>query len=167
MSEYVIDNRYRCSLYHATCVTVCNSLLFITAHQREGNVFIQVCLSTGGSNMTIIQDALDHPPLPPPPDMGPHWTGTPPPPDMDLTGQGPPTSDIWWPSLETCSNLFTSGLPPTSAYIWWPLKYVRSALVSRRYASYWNAFLFYSVTTAYFLKMSFSEILIDVTRVTR
>ena len=41
----------------------------------------------------------------------------------DLTGQGLPqpylpASDIWWPSLETCSNLFTS------VNIWWLLKEV-------------------------------------------
>ena len=128
MSEYVIDNRYRCSLYHATCVTVCNSLLFITAHQREGNVFIQVCLSTGGSNMTIIQDALDPPsPVPstrygtfldrdtPASRHGPHWTGTP----LLVTYGG-----HHWRPVQTCSLQDCS---PTSAFIWWPLKYVRSA----------------------------------------
>ena len=48
---------------------------------------------------------------PPHPSMGPH--GTP---------------DIWWPSLETCSNLFTWG-PQPRADNWWRLlkKYVRSA----------------------------------------
>ena len=50
--------------------------------------------------VTITHDALDlivHGPLAPPHlDRGPHWTGT------------NPASDIWWPSLETCSNVFTS-----------------------------------------------------------
>ena len=31
---------------------------------------------------------------------------------LGLTVQGPLTSDIWWTSLETCSNLFTSGHLP-------------------------------------------------------
>ena len=44
--------------------------------------------------------------------IGPHHLGTP-----SLTGphsyMAPafPASDIWWPRLETCSNLFTWGLP--------------------------------------------------------
>ena len=40
-----------------------------------------------------------------------------------------PASDIWWSSLETCSNLFTAGPPsPTGTDIWWwPLKQVRLA----------------------------------------
>ena len=50
--------------------------------------------------VTITHDALDlivHGPLAPPHlDRGPHWTGT------------NPASDILWPSLETCSNVFTS-----------------------------------------------------------
>ena len=33
----------------------------------------------------------------------------------------PPASDIWWPSLEICSNLLIWGLPPlTIPSIWWP-----------------------------------------------
>ena len=50
-------------------------------------------------------------------DMMPHWTGT-------------PASDIWWPSLENCSNLFTSGRTPTGADIWSLLKHIRSAQAS-------------------------------------
>ena len=45
-----------------------------------------------------------------PPDMGPHCKETP-----------PTASDIWWPSLKTCSKLFTSGHPPlvlTSGGYW-------------------------------------------------
>ena len=53
--------------------------------------------------------------------MGPHCTGTLPP------------SDIWWPSVETSPNLFTSGPPcppsPAGADIWWLLKHMRSAQV--------------------------------------
>ena len=36
----------------------------------------------------------------------------------------PPASDIWWPSLETCSYQDT---PPIGADIWWLLKHVQSA----------------------------------------
>ena len=49
------------------------------------------------------------------------------------------TSDIWWPSLETCSNLLIwepSSSPGTD--IWW-LKHLW--LVSRWYACYWNTFV--------------------------
>ena len=45
------------------------------------------------------------------------------------------TKDIWWSSLETCSNLYGT----TCTDIWWPLKHVR--LASGRYAFYQNAFL--------------------------
>ena len=51
----------------------------------------------------------------------------------------PPCSDIWWPSLETCSNLFTWGSLPPCTDIWWLLKDMQ--LASGQYASYWNAFL--------------------------
>ena len=37
---------------------------------------------------------------------------------------GSPTSDIWWPSLETCS---THSL--TSAVIWWLLKYILPSIM--------------------------------------
>ena len=75
-------------------------------------------------------------------DIGPHFTGTPPAqtPGLDPTIQWLPASDIWWPSLETCSNLFTWWSFPPSTYIWWLLKHVQ--LASGWYASYWNAFLF-------------------------
>ena len=79
-----------------------------------------VCLFIGeGSHVTIIHDALDPTIqwLPP----GPHCTGTPSP--------VPPRSDIWWPRLEACSNLFT-WKRPTSGNIWWLLKHVLST--SRR-----------------------------------
>ena len=93
---------------------------------REGNVFSRICLSRGVDIGTALH--------PPPPDMGP-------------PGPGSPASDIWWPSLEICSNLFiephcTGLLSPTSTDIWWPLKYIR--LASGRYASLWNAFLLFN-----------------------
>ena len=60
-----------------------------------------------------------------PSDMGPHRTGHLPgfgaPQQCNLTEQRRPASDIWWPSLETFSNLFTSGTP--SVDIWWLLKH--------------------------------------------
>ena len=71
----------------------------------------------GGSQITISNDALEltvQAPslLTPPPDMGPHWTGSPtqlhPLLDMEPHWKGISlASDIWWPSLETCLNLFT------------------------------------------------------------
>ena len=56
-------------------------------------------------------------------------------------GPVPPASDIWWPLLETCLNLFTRGPHPhpISSDIRWSLKHIR--FTSGRYASYWNAFL--------------------------
>ena len=58
---------------------------------------------------------------------------------FDLTVQEfPPANDIWWPSLETYSNLFTS-VPPTSADICWQqLKHLRLLQVGS--SSYWNVF---------------------------
>ena len=40
-------------------------------------------------------------------------------PMMDLTSlyKAPPASDIWWPRLETCSNLFTWKHPPPPALL--------------------------------------------------
>ena len=45
-----------------------------------------------------------------------------------------PGSDIWWSRLETCSNRFTWGLHPC---------YLVAVVGSGRYASYWNAFLYF------------------------
>ena len=47
------------------------------------------------------------------PNMGPHCLGLP----------EPPASDIWWPSLEACSILFTSR--PLSADTWWLLNHIQ------------------------------------------
>ena len=54
------------------------------------------------------------------------------------------TSDIWWPSLETCSNLFTSGHPRsllTPGGYW-------SAYGHRKWAapSHWNVFLLINIS---------------------
>ena len=67
----------------------------------EGNVFTHVCLSVHrgeGLHLTVAHDVLDFPLQAPTSDMGPQ--------------SQPPTSDTLWPSLETCSNLFTWGCPP-------------------------------------------------------
>ena len=91
---------------------------------QDGNVFSRVCLFTGGSHVTITHcigphcTGAFHPPIPQP---CPHPFKT-----WDLTVHTP-ANDIWWPSLETCSSLFTSELPPsTSADTWWLLRHVRS-----------------------------------------
>ena len=97
---------------------------------REDNVFTRVCLSInsrGESHVTIIHDSLDLTVQLPPPHIGPHWTGT-------------PVSDIWWPSLGACSNLFTSGHPPVLTSGGYSSTTVGA---SGQYASYWNVFLFY------------------------
>ena len=66
---------------------------------------ISICLYMGGVHVTITHDVLDLTVQSP-------W---PPPLDRD-----PLASDIWWPSLEACSNLFTSGplLVLTSGGYW-------------------------------------------------
>ena len=45
---------------------------------------------------------------------------------LNMAPVPPPASDIWWPSLETCSSLFTF---PTRADIWWLFKQVWSVQV--------------------------------------
>ena len=75
--------------------------------------------------------------------------------ELDLTVQGPlprplhtwyltvqghlPASDIWGPSVETCSNLFAS--VPAPLHQCWHLVDIES-YTSGQYASYRNAFLF-------------------------
>ena len=96
----------------------------------EGNVFSCICPSFcpwGGGPMWLITmmhwTSLHWAPHSPHPNMKPHWTGTLsalPPGHGTSLDQDPwphsPAKDIWWPSLETCSNLFTSG--PPGAGIW-------------------------------------------------
>ena len=120
---------------------------------RESNVFMHVCLSRG-THVTISYDAFGltvqgTPPSPAevPSDMGPQAPHLHP---------GSPASDIWWPPLETCSNLFTSGSTPTVH--WADISLGRQPLgrhppgstppdghCSGWYASYRNAFLFHTV----------------------
>ena len=57
----------------------------------------EIMFSHRGSHVAIIHNALD---------LTVHGIS------LDRDPQ-PPASDIWWPSQETCSNLFTSGSPPT------------------------------------------------------
>ena len=85
----------------------------------ECNVFTHVCLFIRGGSL------CNHYPW----CIGPHCT-TPsqpsqaPPPKISHHQiwdplASPPTGDIWWPSLETCSNVFIWGRPqPTSTDIW-------------------------------------------------
>ena len=61
----------------------------------------------------------------------------------------PPASDIWWPSLETCSNLFISGCPHPQEWHLVLAIGAHTVSASDQYACYLNAFLFlmlFSVT---------------------
>ena len=88
----------------------------------EGNVFSRVCVHRGipmwplpMMYLTLLYRAAS--PQPCPMDIKNGWPW-------------PPTSYIWRPSLETCSNLFTWGPPsPTSTDNWWPPKHVRLAFL--------------------------------------
>ena len=62
-----------------------------------------------------------------------------------VQGPRPPPSDIWWPRQETCSNLFTSGHPTPTPPVLTFDGYWSSCTVSAsgRYASSWNALLFW------------------------
>ena len=97
----------------------------------EGNFFSHVCLSVHRvPHVTITHDALD-------------LTVQGLTPSVEVTS--PSISDIWWPWLETCSNLFTwgshcPGSTPVLTSCGWLLKHVQ--WVSRWY---WNAFLFYFI----------------------
>ena len=94
----------------------------------------RVCLSTGGSHVTIIHAALDltvQTPLAP--SSPRHETRDPFP-----WPQPPPTSDIWWPSQETLFFRPHCIAPPK-----WQLVTIERVTVSASgwYASYYNAFL--------------------------
>ena len=41
----------------------------------------------------------------------------------------PPVSDIWWPSMETCSNLFILGSPTSVHILWWSTYSLRKQAV--------------------------------------
>ena len=91
-----------------------------TAHQLFAKWCVCVCVYRGGDPVWPL-------PMMPPPRP---WS---------------PASDIWWPSLDICSSLFTSRTPPPN---WcWHLVAVEADTLSTpgRYASYWNAFLLVNV----------------------
>ena len=102
---------------------------------REGNVFVRVYLSTGG-HVTITHDALDLTIQDPPPGLGSgsdpsrHGISRPTqlPQTCDLLAL-PPVSDIWWPSMETCSNLFILGSPTSVHILWWSTYSLRKQAV--------------------------------------
>ena len=83
---------------------------FVTARQRSwGKVmfsFVSVC-SQGGPHVTITIWCI-----------GPHYAGTPgsTPPPGHQTWDPPSATDIWWPSLETCSKLFIWNLRTPNWY---------------------------------------------------
>ena len=130
---------------------------YITDRKRkfqEGNVFSRVCLQfcLGGefhvtiahdsSDLTIQELHLSVPLCKEPPSPLQSCPSSPLQSCPSLSLQSCPSlaNDIWWPTQETCWNLFTLGPPPlvlTSAGYW--STYGRSP--SGRYASYWNAFL--------------------------
>ena len=97
---------------------------------REGNLFSHVCmcacLFTMGSHVTITHDVLNIPVQEPQ-----SWTW-----DLNLQSS---SSDIMWPGLESCSNLFTWG----PCHQCWHLGVIEACMVgaSGRCASYWCAFL--------------------------
>ena len=115
---------------------------------REGYLSIQcvsVCPQEGPIwplpmlHWTSLYRALPSPPYvqrppPPTPTLAPSRHRT------LLYSPLPPANDIWWPSLETCSNLFTSGPPSHQC---WYLVAIEVCMVG---ASGQNAFLlmFYS-----------------------
>ena len=85
---------------------------------QESNVFSRVSLLMGEgaeSYVTIIHNAFDltvHVPRSPGHGILLYSHSLLFPWKWDLTAQGPPVSDIWWPSLKTCSSLLTSGPLP-------------------------------------------------------
>ena len=104
--------------------------------QRSCHVCLSFCLSPFYLYPWCMESHCTGSPL----DIRP---GTPNPPSRHQTWR-PPATDIWWSSLETCSNLL----------IWGPRASARHLVVdieahivstSRRYSSYWNAFLFIKV----------------------
>ena len=100
--------------------------IFFTALQRSGEGYVCVCpsviLSTGEGGILCnhSHDAMNCTVQP-----------------MDPLPKDTPASDIWWPSLQTCSNLFNSAPP----WQWHLVSFEAvTVTISRWYASYWNAF---------------------------
>ena len=83
-----------------------------TTKLREGNAFSLVCLSfCRGWGVP-----WDHYP----------WCIIP-----HCTGPSPSASDIWWPTLETCSKLFTSKTPPPPTQWYWHLVATEACTVGK------------------------------------
>ena len=108
----------------------------ITARQelRESSVFSCMCHSVcprrgRGPHVIITHDIWTSMYSPPPSGPGPPRHQT-----LDPLVQCHLPTDIWWPSLDTCS--FEG---PRSNIWWWPLKHIWFAI--GQYASYWNALL--------------------------
>ena len=103
----------------------------------------------GGSQVTITHDTLDlilQPPLPSP--------GSGPGPDPSH-----PVSDIWWPLLKTCSNLFT-WRPSISTY--WHLVAIKARSVDKQVVRillkcFLVASIFFSSQKLQSLKFNISE----------
>ena len=126
---------------------------------REGEdtifscVYPSDCPHGGGSHVTITHDGLDLTVLGPQtlghqtqdtlPSLAPFsWTSDMwSPPYQTWDSSTPTASDTWWPSLETCWNLFTWGPnpPPTSTDNWWPPKHIQ--LATGWHVYYRNTFL--------------------------
>ena len=93
---------------------------------HAGNVFSHVCLSfclQGRGPMWSLRMI--------------HWTSL----YRDPPVQGPLASYIWWPRLETCSNLFTWGPPPLVLTFgrYWQVdsKHRKECLLSYKYFCHW------------------------------
>ena len=99
---------------------------------REGNVFSSVYLSMWPLPMINWTSLYRTPSVQ---DLGP-------PPVQGSTSCSlcTPASDIWWPRLYICSNLFTWGTHCT-AHFWWHLSAGYVWWASGKYASYWKSFL--------------------------
>ena len=85
----------------------------------EGNVFTGTCRVHPPSDLRTYPLPTDHP-------WHQIWGPTP-----------PPITDIWWTSLETCSNLFTWGsspTPPSNCY-WHLVVATETLMVAKRSAS--------------------------------
>ena len=115
---HILAFRHGATTWVKEIILVCN----VTARQRSFHWCVY--LSTGEGvpceHYPWCIGPLHSPsPQPWPPGQGP--SSMPPLTSSELMwqGPGPPASDICWPSLDTCSNLFTSGPTLTSADIWW------------------------------------------------
>ena len=123
----------------SSCLTLMKHLFYHRPTKLwEGNAFsfhryLSFCLE--GSNI------YNHYPW----YIGPHWTGP------HSSVQPAPTSDIWWPRPETCSNLFTWGPHCASNECWHLVAGYWSMYCSRASGTHPTGMLFF------FLMPSFCE----------